>query len=227
MPQLYIGNKNYSSWSLRPWLLMRQTGMAFEEVQLRFDSFAPGSQFKQALAGTSPTGKVPVLVDGDLVVWDTLAIVETLAEMHPDKGVWPEDASARAQARSVCAEMHSGFGALRSACPMNIEAHLPEVGALAWRDQPAVRADVQRLTAMWSGLLDAHGGPMLLGAFSAADAFYAPICMRLLTYALPVPEPIAAYIERVRALPAMQQWIAAALAEEDFRDFEEPYRLRR
>lgn len=131
MPQLYIGNKNYSSWSLRPWLLMRQCGIAFDEVQVRFDSFAPDSKFKQALAGTSPTGKVPVLVDGTLVVWDTLAIVETLAEQHPDKGVWPRDATARAQARSVCAEMHSGFGALRSACPMNIEAHLPDVGALA------------------------------------------------------------------------------------------------
>ena len=227
MLQLYIGNKNYSSWSLRPWLLMRQAGIAFEEVQVRFDSFAPDSQFKQALAGISPTGKVPALVDGPLVVWDTLAIVETLAELYPDKGVWPQDAIARAQARSVCAEMHSGFGALRSACPMNIEAHLPDAGALAWRDQPAVRADVQRLTEMWSGLLDAHGGPMLFGAFSAADAFYAPVCMRLHTYALPVPAHIAAYIERVRALPAMQEWIAGALDEQDFRDFEEPYRLKR
>ena len=227
MLQLYIGNKNYSSWSLRPWLLMRQSGIAFEEVQLRFDSFAPGSQFKQALAGISPTGKVPVLVNDTLAVWDTLAIVETLAEWFPDKGVWPQDAAVRAQARSVCAEMHSGFGALRSACPMNIEAHLPDVGALAWRDQPAVRADVQRLTDLWSGLLDAHGGPMLFGAFSAADAFYAPVCMRLLTYALPMPEPIAAYIERVRALPALQQWIAAALTEQDFLDFAEPYRLQR
>ncbi len=227
MPQLYIGNKNYSSWSLRPWLLMRQTGMAFEEVQLRFDSFAPDSQFKQALAGTSPTGKVPVLVDGTRVVWDTLAIVETLAEMHPDKGVWPEDAGARAQARSVCAEMHSGFGALRSACPMNIEAHLPDVGALAWRDQPAVRADVARLVQMWGGLLQAHGGPMLFGKFCAADAFFAPVCLRLATYALPVPPHIGDYIERVRALPALQEWVAAAWAEEDFRDFEEPYRLGR
>lgn len=227
MLQLYIGNKNYSSWSLRPWLLMRQTGIAFGEVPVRFDSFAPGSQFKQALAGTSPTGKVPVLVDGTRVVWDTLAIVETLAEMHPDKGVWPEDAGARAQARSVCAEMHSGFGALRSACPMNIEAHLPGVGALAWRDQPAVRADVERLVQMWSGLLEAHGGPMLFGTFSAADAFFAPVCLRLVTYALPVPPHIGDYIERVRALPALQEWVAAALAEEDFRDFEEPYRLGR
>ena len=227
MPKLYIGNKNYSSWSLRPWLLMRQTGIAFEEVPLRFDSFAPDSQFKQALAGISPTGQVPVLVDGALAVWDTLAIAETLAEMHPDQGVWPRDAAARAQARSVCAEMHSGFGTLRSACPMNIEAHLPDVGALAWRDQPAVRADVERLVQMWSGLLDAHSGPMLFGDFSAADAFFAPVCMRLVTYALPVPPHIAAYIERVRALPALQEWTAAALAEQDFRDFEEPYRLRR
>ena len=227
MPKLYIGSKNYSSWSLRPWLLMRQTGIAFEEVLLRFDSFAPDSQFKQSLAGISPTGKVPVLVDGPMAVWDTLAIVETLAEMHPDKGVWPRDAAARAQARSVCAEMHSGFGALRSACPMNIEAHLPDVGALAWRDQPAVRADVERLVQMWSGLLDTHDGPMLFGDFSAADAFFAPVCMRLVTYALPVPAHIGAYIERVRALPALQDWTTAALAEQDFRDFEEPYRLRR
>ncbi len=226
-PKLYIGNKNYSSWSLRPWLLMRQAGIAFEEVQVRFDSFAPDSQFKQSLTGISPTGKVPVLVDGPLVVWDTLAIVETLAERYPDKGVWPQDALARAQARSVCAEMHSGFGALRSACPMNIEAHLPDVGALLWRDQPAVRTDVERLVQMWSGLLDTHGGPMLFGSFSAADAFFAPVCMRLVTYALPVPSPIAAYIERVRALPALQEWTAAAMAEQDFRDFEEPYRLGR
>ena len=227
MVKLFIGNKNYSSWSLRPWLLMRQAGIAFEEVKLRFDSFAPDSQFKQALHGISPTGQVPVLVDGPLVVWDTLAIAETLAELCPGQAVWPREAVARAQARSVCAEMHSGFGALRSACPMNIEAHLPEVGALAWRDQPAVRADVARLVEMWGGLLDAHGGPMLFGAFSAADAFYAPVCMRLLTYALPVPAHIADYIERVRALPAMQDWIAGALAEQDFRDFQEPYRLQR
>ena len=227
MPKLYIGNKNYSSWSLRPWLLMRQTGIAFEEVPLRFDSFAPGSQFKQALAGISPTGQVPVLVDGALVVWDTLAIAETLAEMHPDQGVWPRDAAARAQARSVCAEMHSGFGALRSACPMNIEAHLPDVGALAWRDQPAVRADVERLVQMWSGLLEQHGGPMLFGAFTIADAFYAPVCMRLHSYGLPVPPHIQAYVQRVRALPGVKAWIDDALAEADFREFEEPYRLRR
>lgn len=227
MLQLYIGNKNYSSWSLRPWVLMRQAGIPFDEVRLRFDSFEADSQFKRGLQGISPTGKVPVLVDGDQVVWDTLAIAETLAEQYPDKHLWPQDARARAHARSVCAEMHAGFTALRGACPMNIEAQLPDVGALIWRDKAAVRADVQRLVEMWGALLEQHGGPMLYGNFSIADAFFAPVCMRLLTYALPVPPEIAAYVERVRALPAMQDWITGARAEQDFRDFEEPYRLNR
>lgn len=227
MLQLYIGNKNYSSWSLRPWVLMRQAGIAFTEVVARFDSFDANSQFKATLAGVSPTGKVPVLVDVDLTVWDTLAIAEYLAESFPEKHLWPQDKAARAQARSVAAEMHSGFAALRGACPMNIEARLHDTGALLWRDRPAVRADVQRLVEMWSGLLEQHGGPMLFGQFSIADAFYAPVCMRLSRYGLPVPAHIAAYIERVEQLPAMQEWITAAQAEQDFREFEEPYRLKR
>ena len=227
MLQLYIGNKNYSSWSMRPWVLLRQAGIAFEEKPVRFDSFAPGSQFKAQLAGLSPTGKVPVLVDDGLVLWDSLAIAEYLAEKYPDKQLWPADRAARATARSVVAEMHSGFTALRSACGMNIEAHLPETGALIWRDNAGVRADVQRLVAMWSALLQQHGGPMLFGAFSIADAFYAPVCMRLTTFALPVPQPIADYVRRVQALPGVKDWIAGALAEADFREFEEPYRLRR
>ncbi|MCL4771446.1 MAG: glutathione S-transferase family protein [Burkholderiaceae bacterium] len=227
MLQLYIGNKNYSSWSMRPWVLLRQAGIPFEEVLARFDSFDPDSQFKATIAGISPTGKVPVLVDGDLTIWDTLAIAEYLAETYPEKHLWPQDKAARARARSVCAEMHSGFTALRGACPMNIEAHLPEVGALIWRDKPAVRADVQRLVEMWTGLLEQHGGPMLFGAFTIADAFYAPVCMRLHSYGLPVPEHIQAYVQRVRALPGVKAWIDGALAEADFREFEEPYRLRR
>ena len=227
MLQLYIGNKNYSSWSMRPWVLLRQAGIPFEEVLARFDSFDPDSKFKATIAGISPTGKVPVLVDGDLTIWDTLAIAEYLAETYPEKHLWPQDKTARARARSVCAEMHSGFTALRGACPMNIEAHLPEVGALIWRDKPAVRADVQRLVDMWSGLLEQHGGPMLFGAFTIADAFYAPVCMRLHSYGLPVPEHIQAYVQRVRALPGVKAWIDGALAEADFREFEEPYRLRR
>ena len=227
MLKLYIGNKNYSSWSMRPWVLLRQAGIPFEEVLARFDSFDADSHFKAMIAGISPTGKVPVLVDGDLAIWDTLAIAEYLAETYPEKHLWPQDKAARARARSVCAEMHSGFTALRGACPMNIEAHLPEVGALIWRDKPAVRADVQRLVEMWTGLLEQHGGPMLFGDFSIADAFYAPVCMRLHSYGLPVPEHIQAYVQRVRALPGVKAWIDDALAEADFREFEEPYRLRR
>jgi Glutathione S-transferase len=174
MPTLYIGNKNYSSWSMRPWVLLRQAGIAFEEVRVRFDSFEADSEFKRTIGPVSPTGKVPALVDGDLVVWDTLSIAEYLAESYPEKHLWPQDKAARAHARSVCAEMHSGFTALRGACPMNIEAHLPDTGALIWRDQSAVRADVQRLVDMWSGLLAQYGGPMLLGEFSIADAYFAP-----------------------------------------------------
>ena len=227
MLKLYIGNKNYSSWSMRPWVLLKQAGIVFEEVRVRFDSFDAQSEFKRTIGAVSPTAKVPVLVDGDLVVWDTLAIAEYVAETHPDKKLWPTDSKARARARSVCAEMHSGFTALRGACPMNIEAHLPEVGALIWRDKPAVRADVQRLVDMWTGLLEQHGGPMLFGAFTIADAFYAPVCMRLHSYGLPVPEHIQVYVQRVRALPGVKAWIDGALAEADFREFEEPYRLRR
>ena len=223
---LLVGNKNYSSWSMRPWVLMTQAGIAFEEVPVRFDSFDAGSAFKRTIGAVSPAGKVPALVDGDLVVWDTLAIAEYLAETHPDKQLWPQDKAARARARSVVAEMHSGFGALRSHCPMNIEARLPDVGAILWRDQAGVRADVQRLIDLWAELLAQHGGPMLFGQFTIADAFYAPVCMRLITYGLPVPQPIADYVRRVQQLPGVKAWIDGALAERDFLDFEEPYRLR-
>lgn len=211
---------------MRPWVLMKQAGIAFEEVMARFDAFTPGSQFKQQIAGLSPTGKVPLLQDGELVVWDTLAIAEYLAEKFPEKQLWPQVAAARAQARSVCAEMHSGFGALRDACTMNVEARLPEVGALVWRDKPAVRADVARLVQMWRGLLAQHGGPLLFGHFSIADAYFAPVCSRIVTYALPVPPEIEAYVQHVLALPGIKAWIDEALAEQDFVAFEEPYRLR-
>lgn len=227
MLKLYIGNKNYSSWSMRPWVLLTQAGIAFEEVMVRFDSFEADSTFKATVNTLTPTGKVPLLVDGDQVVWDTLAIAEYLAEQYPSQQLWPVDTAARARARSICAEMHAGFSALRGNCPMNIEAALPEVGALIWRDKPDVRADVARLVAMWQGLLAQHGGPLLFGDFSIADAYFAPVCMRLKTYALPVPPAISAYIERVCALPGVQAWTEGARAEKDFLDFEEPYRLSR
>jgi glutathione S-transferase len=225
MLKLFIGNKNYSSWSMRPWVLMRQTGIAFQEVMLRFDSFDSGSTFKAGLKDITPVGKVPVLTDEGFAVWDTLAIAEYLAEQFPEKNLWPADPQARARARSICAEMHSGFAGLRSACPMNIEAHLPEVGALALRDQPAVRADLQRVIALWSGLLAEHQGPMLLGNFCIADAYFAPVVMRLITYALPVPADVQAYMDRLCALPGVKAWTDGALAEKDFIDFEEPFRL--
>ena len=224
MLKLYIGNKNYSSWSMRAWVLMRQAGIDFDEIKLRFDSFSADSNFKQRLGAISPAGKVPVLVDDGLVVWDTLAIAEYLAERFPELHLWPRETPARARARSVCAEMHSGFGALRSACGMNIEAVLPEAGAIVWRDDAGVRADVARLIEMWRELLASYGGPMLFGRFSVADAFYAPVVMRLATYALPVPDDIAAYMARVQALPGMAAWVADALAEHDFLPFEEGYR---
>jgi len=225
--QLYIGNKNYSSWSMRPWVLMKQAGIPFDEVKLRFDAFTPDSQFKTELARHTPAGKVPVLVDDGFAVWDTLAIAEYLAEKFPAKRLWPADVQQRARARSVSAEMHSGFGALRNHFGMNIEARLPEVGARVLAEQADVRNDVARIVKLWTELLEAHGGPMLFGPFGIADAFFAPVVMRFVTFGVPVPAPVTAYVERVRALPGVAAWIADALAEQDFRPFEEPYRTQR
>jgi glutathione S-transferase len=208
-------------------VLLTQAGITFEEVMVRFDAFTPGSQFKAALKPLSPTGKVPVLVDGELVVWDTLAIAEYLAEKYPAKHLWPQDLAQRARARSLCAEMHSGFTALRSACPLNIEADLQATGALIWRDNSGVSADVARLITMWRECLTQHGGPLLFGNFSIADAYFAPVCSRLVSYALPLPEDIAAYVQHVMALPSVADWASQARAEQDFLAFEEPYRLQR
>ena len=229
MLKLYIANKNYSSWSMRPWVMLRQAGIDFEEVMVPFgeNTFTAGSSFKQAVLAISPGGRVPVLVDDGFAIWDTLAIAEYAAEKFPDKQLWPQDLKARARARSLCAEMHAGFGALRSACPMNIEADLSQTGAIVWRDQAAVRSDVARIVAMWTELLEQHKGPMLFGDFSIADAYFAPVCMRLKTYALPVPEAITGYINRVCTLPAVKQWMEEALAEKDFVVADEPYRAAR
>ena len=209
--KLYIGNRNYSSWSMRSGVLLAQAGIEHEVVVIRFDALTGDSQFRREVAAVSPAGQVPILVDGDLAVWDTLAIAEYIAEAFPGKHLWPRDRAGRARARSVCAEMHAGFAGLRNICPMNIEATLHEAGALIWRDNAAVRADVGRIVEMWTAQLQASGGPLLFGDFSIADAYFAPVCMRLFTY----------------ALPGVAAWIEAALAERDFLDFEEPYRLRR
>ncbi len=225
--QLFIGNKNYSSWSMRPWVLMRAFGIPFEEVMLRFDGFDADSRFKQAITRILPVGKVPVLVDGDLVVWDTLAIAETLAERHPHLPLWPRDAQARARARSVCAEMHSGFGALRNFFPMNIEASLPEVGQRILAEQAGVQADLARLIALWTEALAAGGGPFLFGEFGIADAYYAPVVGRLRTYGVPVPAAISAYMSSVWANAGVAAWVGEALEEKEYLDFEEPYRASR
>ncbi|HYF41506.1 MAG TPA: glutathione S-transferase family protein [Ramlibacter sp.] len=227
MLKLFIGNKNYSSWSMRPWVLLKQAGIPFQEVMIPFGTMAADSEFKQSILKVNPAGKVPALVDDGLVVWDTLAIAEYVAEKFPDKRLWPQDVRARARARSVCAEMHSGFSSLRSHCPMNIEASLPHIGALVWRDQPAVRADVQRIVAMWTELLEEHKGPLLFGEFTIADAYFAPVCMRIKNYALPVPGHITDYIRRVCALPGVAAWVEDALKEHDFVVVDEPYRTSR
>lgn len=225
--KLYIANKNYSSWSMRPWVMLKQAGIDFEEVMVRFDGFDAQSRFKQTLKDINPVGKVPVLVDGDLAVWDTLSIAEYAAEKFPDKQLWPAKVADRARARSICAEMHSGFAGIRSACPMNIDAFFPEIGALALRDKEAVRQDLKRIDSLFSSLLQAHKGSMLFGEFSIPDAYFAPVVMRIKTYALPVPADVAAYMDRVCALPGAKAWIDDALAEQDFIDFEEPFRLSR
>jgi len=226
---LIIGNKNYSSWSMRPWVLMTQAGITFTEQRIRLDNFDADSDFKKALLTVNPAGKVPVLIDASLsanhAIWDTLAICEYLTETYPELQLWPADTVARSRARSLCAEMHSGLGQLRSHCPMNIEAQLPEVGARLLREQAGLRTDLQRVVQMWQSELKQSSGPMLFGKFSIADAFFAPVCMRLFSYALPLPSDVQAYVDRVLALPSVAQWMSEALAEKDFIQSQEPYRL--
>ena len=224
--QLYIGNKNYSSWSLRPWLLMRHAGIAFEEKRLRLDS-DDGSAFKKTLLAFAPSGRVPLLIDDGFAVWDSLAIAEYLAERFPAQQLWPSDTKARARARSLCAEMHSGFGDLRSAFGMNLEASLADVGARILRENAGAVRDLKRIDAMWSEALEASRGPFLFGEFSIADAYFAPVCTRVRTFALPLGAPAQDYAKRILALPAFREWEAAALAEHDFVIEDEPYRKQR
>jgi glutathione S-transferase len=229
MLQLVIGNKNYSSWSMRPWVLLKHFDIAFEEVKLRFDplEYSPDSAFYRALARYTPVSKVPVLLIDGFPVWDTLAIAEAVAERAPAQPLWPRDALQRARARSLCAEMHAGFSALRSHCPMNIEASLPQVGARVLAEHDAVRRDLARIDAMWSDALTAGGGPFLFCGFGIVDAYFAPVAARVRTYGLPLSAAARGYAERVWAAPGVSQWVADALAEKDFLDFEEPYRKSR
>ena len=213
---LVIGNKNYSSWSMRPWVLMRQLGIAFTEVRLPFQS----AQWDASIERWSPSRLVPVLWRADQSVWDTLAILETLHEWFPDKGVWPRDAPARAFARSAAAEMHSGFRDLRSRMPMNIRASHPGQGLTA-----EVKANIARVEALWGVARSRFGagGPFLFGAFSAADAMYAPVVMRFKTYAVPLAPEGRRYCEAMRAAPGVRDWVDDALRETEFVAEDEPY----
>ncbi len=225
--QLYIGNKNYSSWSMRPWLLLKQFEIPFEEIMVRFDAFTPESQFKQRINKITPTGRVPVLVHDELVVWDTFAIVETLAELFPQLALWPRNIAARARARSICAEIHSGFTALRNHCPVNIETTFPEVGARLMQENSDVQTDLKRIISMWQSALSQSKGPFLFGDYSIADAFYAPVVTRIRTYVLPVPEDVAAYCQRIFDTNSMRTWVRDALEEKQYVAEDELYRSKR
>jgi glutathione S-transferase len=206
MYELHIANKNYSSWSLRPWVLMRELNIGFEERVMRFGDEPAWERFRKI----SPSGKVPCLVDGATVVWDSLAIAEYLGERH---AVWPRETAPRAWARSAAAEMHSGFGELRSRCSMScgVRLKLKEI-------PPALQRELARLAALWKDGLERFGGPYLAGpAFGAVDAFFAPVAFRLQTYALPLDSAAANYAAGLRNLPAMRDWYADAL-QERFRD---------
>ena len=203
---LIVGNKNYSSWSLRPWLLMKQAGVDFDEI--RVPLYGPG--YKDELRKYSPAGKVPVLLHGDLSVWDSLAICEYIAERHPERQLWPADAARRAVARSISAEMHSGFSALRSNMSMNCRGSFPGVGRTV-----EVAGDIERIQRIWNECREraAAQGPFLFGAFTIADAMYAPVVLRFKTYAVQLSAASRQYADAILALPSLQEWVEAGRAE--------------
>jgi glutathione S-transferase len=204
---LAIGNKNYSSWSMRPWLAMRATGIAFDEV---FIPLYTDQADKDRILRFSRAGKVPALVDGDITVWDSLSIIEYVAERFPEAKLWPADRAARAHARSISAEMHSGFMPLRNECGMNLHRPVRSVKLSA-----DAEANVARVQEIWSDCRRRYGGggPFLFGVFTAADAMYAPVVHRFLTYAIKVSPDVQAYMETMMALPAFAEWTKAGLAE--------------
>ncbi|WP_027802031.1 glutathione S-transferase family protein [Paraburkholderia dilworthii] len=205
--KLLIGDKNYSSWSMRPWLLLKHFGIAFDEVLIHLNQ--PGTNAAVLAHAPNGPGKVPCLIDDTgVAIWDSLAIAETLAERFPQHALWPRDAAARAHARSVSAEMHSGFGDLRSNMWMNIRASFPGKNAT-----PGVLTDIARIEAIWRNCLDTYGGPFLFGEFSIADAMYAPVAMRFNTWQPALAETSSAYVRRVMGVPAVKAWIDAALGE--------------
>jgi len=206
--KLAIGNKNYSSWSMRPWLALRANDIPFEEVVIPLYTDDPAD--KQRIVSFSRAGKVPVLVDGDITVWDSLAIIEYIAERFPEKKLWPDDVAARAHARSACAEMHSGFMALRNECGMNLHRKVAPVTLSA-----DALANIARVQQIWQECRERYGanGPFLFGGFGAADAMYAPVVHRFRTYAIEGTPQTRAYMETMMAQPAFQEWTQDGLAE--------------
>ncbi len=203
---IYLGNKNYSSWSLRPWLALKQTGAAFDEEVIPLSEAATRS----TVLRFSPSGRVPALKHNELTVWDSLAICEYLAETFPAAKLWPDDKAARAVAWAVSAEMHSGFAALRDHLPMNMRSSFPNRGVT-----PEVQADINRITAIWRDCRKRFGaaGPFLFGGFTIADAMYAPVVSRFRTYKIELEAEAQAYADAVWALPALQEWLTAAKNE--------------
>jgi glutathione S-transferase len=208
MLKLVIGNKNYSSWSMRPWLVLRANDIAFDEVFIPL--YTDDKADKERILGFTHSGKVPALIDGDVTVWDSLSIIEYVAEKYPQAGVWPQDRARRAHARSISAEMHSGFAALRNECGMNL--HRP-IRAIALSDD--ARANVARIQEIWAECHARYGkqGPFLFGAFSGADAMFAPVVHRFRSYAIPVAPGARHYMDAMMSLPAFQEWTRAGLAE--------------
>jgi glutathione S-transferase len=206
--QLVIGNKNYSSWSMRPWLAMRASNIPFEETFIPLYTDDPAD--KERILKFSRSGKVPVLIDGDVTVWDSLSIIEYVAERFPQARLWPEDRAERAHARSISAEMHSSFLPLRNECPMNVHRPIRGVALSA-----EAQADISRIQQIWSECRARHcsRGPFLFGAFSGADAMYAPVVHRFRTYLIEVSPAVRAYIETMTGLPAFAEWSEAGLAE--------------
>lgn len=217
MMKLLIGNRNYSSWSLRPWLVLRHFELDFECELLRFDL----PDYRETFQRRSPSARVPVLIDGKLAVPESIAIIEYLAERFPDKPIWPADVAERAMARAASAEMHGGFSSLRREAPMNLRASYP--GAVPIE---AVADDLARIDALWGDLLVRSGGPFLFGAFGGVDAMFAPVATRIRTYDLPVADLAAKYVEAIYALPAFQEWLADALKEPWFVERDEIDPLR-
>lgn len=208
--KLIIGNKTYSSWSLRPWLLLTELGIPFDEVLIPFGKTFDDPEWKRAISTYTPAGKVPALIDGAIQVWESLAIIEHIADARPDLPVWPQDRAARALARSIAAEMHAGFGALRSACPMNLGRTFHP------RDRGGkVAADVARITQIWREARGRFGadGPFLFGGFGAADAMFAPVTARFSGYGIALDPVCAAYVEAVQATRGYRAWRMAAHAE--------------